>query len=126
MHGPSVLYITLRMECLLLSELSQVRVRINLKRIIDENGILKNEIAANSSNEVYFSLQLYSHGKAQGTQQCSAFFVPKSLFDEPIIFNYLYADLTLEAKVAISIWYHWPHSGPQRRRAVPTSPWGRR
>ena len=32
------------MECIQLSELSQVKVRVNLKRIIDENGILKNEI----------------------------------------------------------------------------------
>lgn len=36
------------MECIQLSELSQVKVRVNLKRIIDENGILKNEISINS------------------------------------------------------------------------------
>ena len=92
------------MECVLLGELGPLRVRINLKRIIDENGILKSEIVASSSNEVYFQLELYSHGKAQGTSQASNFFVPKNLFDEPIIFNYLYQDLSLDCKIAISIW----------------------
>lgn len=30
------------MQCLQLSDLKEVKVRINLKRIIDENGIIKN------------------------------------------------------------------------------------
>jgi len=38
------------MECLQVSDLSQVKVRINLKWIIDENGIIKNEIITNSLN----------------------------------------------------------------------------
>ena len=38
------------MDCLQLSDLNQVKVRINLKRIIDENGIIKNEIITNSLN----------------------------------------------------------------------------
>jgi hypothetical protein len=88
----------------LLGELGGIRVRVNLKRIIDENGILKNEIVANSLHEVHFTLQLYSHGRPQGTQQCSNFFVPKNLFDEPIIFNILYQDLSLDAKIAVSVW----------------------
>lgn len=37
-----------KMQCLQLSDLGQVKVRINLKRIIDENGIIKNEIIVNS------------------------------------------------------------------------------
>ena len=36
------------MQCLQLSDLGQVKVRINLKRIIDENAIIKNEIIVNS------------------------------------------------------------------------------
>lgn len=92
------------MECLQVSELGGVRVRINLKRIIDENGILKQEITAGSLHEIHFTLQLYSHGKPQGAPQCSNFFIPKHLFDEPIIFSFLYQDLTLDSKVAISVW----------------------
>ena len=38
------------MDCLQLSDLNQVKVRINLRRIIDENGIIKNEIITNSLN----------------------------------------------------------------------------
>jgi hypothetical protein len=81
-----------------------VRVRVNLKRIIDENAVLKQEIVANSQHEVHFTIQLYSHGRPLGTQQCSNFFVPKHLFDEPIIFQTLYQDLSLDAKLAIAVW----------------------
>ena len=109
------------MECLLLGELGPIRVRVNLKRIIDENGILKNEIDANSLHEVHFTLQLYTHGKPQGAAQCSNFFVPKNLFDEPIIFNYLYQDLTLDSKIAISIWYCHHDAGPLLSATTPTS-----
>lgn len=79
-------------------------MRVNLKRIIDENAVLKQEIVANSQHEVHFTIQLYSHGRPLGTQQCSNFFVPKHLFDEPIIFQTLYQDLSLDAKLAIAVW----------------------
>ena len=69
------------MECIQLSELSQVKVRVNLKRIIDENGILKNEIAINSLHEVHFTVQLYANSRPLGATQNSNFFVPKNLFD---------------------------------------------
>lgn len=110
----------------MLGELGAIKVRVNLKRIIDENGILKNEIVANSQHEVHFTLQLYSHGKAQGIPQCSNFFVPKNLFDEPIIFNTLYQDLSLDAKLALSVWYPRPHAGPPARSTTPRGRWARR
>ena len=99
------------MECIQLSELSQVKVRVNLKRIIDENGILKNEISINSLHEVHFTVQLYTNSRPLGAIQNSNFFVPKNLFDEPIIFNCFYQDLSADSKIAISIWYLCLHTG---------------
>lgn len=69
------------MKCLQLSDFKDVKVRINLKRIIDENSIIKNEIIVNSLNEIHFTLQLYTNGRPLGLPQVSNFFIPKNLFD---------------------------------------------
>ncbi len=108
----------LSMQCLQLSDLNQVKVRINLKRIIDENAIIKNEITVNSLHEVHFTLQLYTNGRPLGMPQCSNFFIPKNLFDESIIFNYLYQDLSSDAKIAISIWYVNAQKGHQLKNTI--------
>lgn len=69
------------MNCLLLGELTQIKVKINLLRIIDENNILKNYISANALHEVYFTLQLYTHSAPQGPPFSSHFYAPMKLFD---------------------------------------------
>jgi hypothetical protein len=38
----------------LTTDLSNLRVRIDIKRLIDENHVLKNQSSQNSINEMYF------------------------------------------------------------------------
>jgi hypothetical protein len=58
-------------------------------------------------------VQLYTNSRPLGAVQNSNFFVPKNLFDEPIIFNCFYQDLSADSKIAISIWYSYLHAGLQ-------------
>lgn len=103
------------MKCFQLTDLNQLKVRINLTGIIDENKIIKNEITPHCLHEIHFTLQLYTNNRPLGIPVLSNFFIPKNLFEESIIFNYLYQDLSFDSKIAISIWYPLIYEGHQPR-----------
>lgn len=61
-----------------LSDLSNLRVRLDIKRLIDENGILKNQITETSTNEIYFVFELITHNEVYSPKKYSKIY-PKKL-----------------------------------------------
>lgn len=47
----------------LVTDLQKVQVRLDIKRLIDENNVLKNQCEMNCTSEKYFVLELISQGQ---------------------------------------------------------------
>lgn len=62
----------------LLSDLNNLRVSLDMKRLIDENGVLKNQITQTSTNEIYFVFELITHNEVYSPKKYSKIY-PKKL-----------------------------------------------
>lgn len=56
----------------LLNDLNNIRVRFDIKRVIDENNVLKNQTASqNCINEIFFTFELISHNEIYSPKKYS-------------------------------------------------------
>jgi hypothetical protein len=69
-----------------LSDLGKIPVRIDIKRLIDVNNVLNNEIVSDAINEIYFTLEMISHSKICSATQYSKISIMKLEINEPILF----------------------------------------
>ena len=60
------------------TDLERTQVRIDIKRLIDENNVLKNQSEPNCVNEIYFTMDLISHGQSASPRKYSKVY-PKKL-----------------------------------------------
>lgn len=88
----------------LLSDLSNLRVRLDMKRLIDENGVLKNQIAETSTNEIYFVFELITHNEVYSPKKYSKIYPKKLELNESILFDWNYENLSVDSQIAISVW----------------------
>lgn len=61
----------------LLSDMNNMRIRLDIKRLIDENNVLKNQSTQHSINEIYFVFELISHNEICTTQKYSKIYPQK-------------------------------------------------
>lgn len=84
-------------------ELGELEVRLTIKRLIDENKTLSQFNDPEVQYELMFSCELVVDGETVLPIRRTRF-TKKLLYDEPIIFNYRYRDLSYNSIVAINIW----------------------
>jgi hypothetical protein len=63
----------------LTTDLRDLRVRLDIKRLIDENHVLKNQSSQNSINEMYFVFEIISHNEKYSPQKYSKVYNPQKL-----------------------------------------------
>jgi Uma2 family endonuclease len=74
----------------LLGDIGSLRVRIDIKRLIDENNVLKNQSTPNSTNEIYFVFELISHNHIDSPKKYSKTYPQKLELNEVILFDWVY------------------------------------
>lgn len=89
----------------LLSDIGSLRVRLDMKRLIDENNVLKNQISnQHTINEIYFVFELISHNEIYSPKKYSKTYPQKLELNEVILFDWVYENLSLDSRIAITIW----------------------
>ena len=96
------------------TDLERMQVRIDIKRLIDENLVLKNQSEPNCVAEIYFTLDLISHGQCFSPKKYSKVYPKKLELNEPIIFDWKYSDLSPWSRIAITVWSSAKKYNPRR------------
>lgn len=99
----------------LLNDLNNIRVRFDIKRVIDENNVLKNQTSSqNCINEIFFTFELISHNEIYSSMKYSKTYPQKLELNEAILFDWTYENLSFDSRIAITIWSSAKRYEPRR------------